>query len=80
MHNNLDFELIVAREERRDLLYQAEQDRLIRLARTGCKNGLRADRWSWDRLGIRGMWHKAIAQALVKVNASKAGFLSSLHS
>jgi hypothetical protein len=80
MHDNLDFELIVAREKRHDLLYQAEQDRLIRLAKKGRKSGVKAGHRSWDSLSIRGMWHKVVAQAVVRESQCKQSRLTSHHS
>ena len=44
MHNNVNFELIVARERRRDLLRQVEQYRLGRLAKAGHASGAKVDR------------------------------------
>ena len=35
MHNNVNYELIAARERQRDLLRRVEQYRLVRLAKAG---------------------------------------------
>ena len=50
MNNGMDIEMIIAREKQRDLLRQAEQERLIRLARAGRETRVRAGRRAWDRL------------------------------
>jgi hypothetical protein len=51
MHDNVNFELIVARERRRDLLRQVEQHRLGRLAKAGHAPHARVDRQA--RRGLR---------------------------
>ena len=50
MVNRLDIDMIIAREKQRDLLRQAEQDRLIRLIRAGRETRVKAGRRAWDRL------------------------------
>ena len=40
MHHSVNYELIVTRERRRDLLRQAEQDQLIYLAKTGRRSSV----------------------------------------
>ena len=77
MHSSMTIESIIAREKRRDLLRQAEQDRLIHLAKAGRESGVKAGRRARGRLRIRMMWRKAVTQVLFKetLNASKAGFL-----
>ena len=51
MHDNLDFELIVAREKRCDLLRRVEQYRLIHLVKAGHAPHARVDRQA--RRGLR---------------------------
>jgi hypothetical protein len=60
MCNNLDVELLVAREKRRDLLRRAAQNRLLRLAKTRSESSARADRRTQGGLKIRMVWRKAI--------------------
>ena len=60
MHNNVNFELIVARERRRDLLRRAEQHWLIRLAKVRHTPGAEADRQAWRGLRIWMVWRNAV--------------------
>ena len=50
MHSGVTAEPMIFREKRRDLLHQAEQDRLIRLARAGRETKTKAGRRAWGRL------------------------------
>ena len=77
MYGNSTIEWMIAREKRRDLLRQAEQDRLVRLAEKGRKSRCRASRQARSRLSIRMMRRKAVTQVLYREtpNAGKAGCL-----
>ena len=44
MHDNVNYELIIARERRRDLLFRVEQYRLGRLAKAGHAPRAKVDR------------------------------------
>ena len=59
MLNNLNFEWIVAREKRRDLLRQAAQNRLFHPAQTKGKSSIKADRRQGG-LKVRMIWRRAI--------------------
>ena len=50
MYNGMYMDMTIAREKQRDLQRQAEQDRLIRLARAAHKTRAKAGRRAWDRL------------------------------
>ena len=60
MHNNVNYELIVARERRRDLLRQVEQYRLGRLAKAGHAPHAKVDRQVREGLRIWMARRKAV--------------------
>ena len=60
MHNSVNVELSIAREKRRDLLCQVEQDRLIHLAKAGCESSVKAGRRAQGGLKIWMMWRKTV--------------------
>ena len=59
MEYSLIRESIIAREQRRDLLHQLEQDRLTRLARAGRKVDVKARRRPRGGLRFWTVWRKA---------------------
>ena len=60
MHDNVNFELIVARERRRDLLHQVEQYRLGRLVKAGHAPHARVHRQARGGLRIWMVRRKAV--------------------
>ena len=60
MHNNVNYELIVARERQRDLLRRVEQYRLVRLAKAGHTPHARIDRQAQGGLSIWMVRRKAV--------------------